>query len=353
MTVPSPLYILSAAQISLQAPLTEDWTEWPRRVAGAYVRAWDPRFKALLRPAEARRMSLILKRAAAVSDRALHAAGLACPDAVVTGTGWGCVESTEQFLQALCLQGERLLSPTHFMQSTHNTIGSLMAIRTRCHGYNVTFSHRATSFDCALHDAALLLRGGRATSALVGGHDEVTPDYYTLLRRMGYVGHPGQCPCSETSVALVLSATTRGGALCRLSAWRQRHRPTPDEWAATVGEMLEQQGLTPDRVDLLVTGHNGFAPNDRPYDRLAATLFPRTPQFRYKWLFGENYSASAAAVYAAAHLLHRGCLPRALGGNACGAAPLHSVLVLNHAESSDFSCFLLQPAAADSPGPSR
>lgn len=347
-----PLYILSAEQISLQRPLSQEWMERPRYIASPYARAWDPAFKDLLRPGEGRRMSRILKRAAAVSDRALRAAGEICPEAIVTGTGWGCVESTEQFLQALCRQGERLLSPTHFMQSTHNTIGSLVAIRTGCHGYNVTFSHRAVSFDCALHNAALLLRSGQTDNVLAAAHDEVTPDLYILLRRMGYVGHEGQCPCSETSVALFLSASEPRPrqALCRLSGWGMAHRPAAGDWAEAVCTTLSGQRLRPEDIDLLVTGHNGFAPNDAPYDHLAKTLFPHTPQFRYKWLFGENYSTSAAGVYAAAHLLRRGHMPHALGGDGFSRPRLGSVLILNHTDASDFSCFLLQATSCRAHG---
>lgn len=342
MTLPAPLYILSAEQISPQRPLCQDWTCCPRYPGGTYCRSDDPDFRRLLRPAEARRMGRLLKRAAAVSDRALAAAGADCPDAIVTGTGWGCVESTEQFLQDLCTRGEHLLSPTHFMQSTHNTVSALLAIRTHCHGYNATFTHGAVSFDCALHDAALLLREGSAGLALVGGHDEVTPDYRVLLRRMGYAGLAGQCPCCETSVALTLSATPRRAPLCRLDDLCLRHRPAPEEWADAVGRMLGRCGKEPADVDLLICGHNGLPDNDRPYDGLARRLFPHTPQLRYKRLFGENFIVSAASVYAAAHLLRRATLPPVLGGGAPQGTPLRTVLVVNHSGGADFSAILLE-----------
>lgn len=342
MTPPAPLYILSAEQISLQRPLCQDWTCSPRYPDGTYRRADDPDFRRLLRPAEARRMGRLLKRAAAVSDSALAAAKVDCPDAIVTGTGWGCVESTEQFLQALCTRGEQLLSPTHFMQSTHNTVSALLAIRTHCHGYNATFTHGAVSFDCALYDAALLLQERKAGIALVGGHDEVTPDYRVLLRRMGYAGLAGQCPCSETSVALTLSATPRETTLCRMDGLCLRHRPTPREWADAVSRMLERCGKRPADVDLLVCGHNGLPDNDWPYDELARHLFPQAPQLRYKRLFGENFSVSAAGVYAAAHLLRRATLPPVLAGGAFPSTPLQTALVVNHSCGADFSAILLE-----------
>ncbi|EKC77379.1 hypothetical protein LEA_04207, partial [human gut metagenome] len=37
------------------------------------------------------------------------------------------MENTERILEPLCRDGEQMLSPTHFMQSTHNTIAALLA----------------------------------------------------------------------------------------------------------------------------------------------------------------------------------------------------------------------------------
>ena len=45
--------------------------------------------------------------------------------------------------------GENCLKPSLFMQSTHNTIGSLIGIVLKCHGYNNTYSHEGISFESA------------------------------------------------------------------------------------------------------------------------------------------------------------------------------------------------------------
>ena len=84
----------------------------------------------------------------------------------------GCVTDTERFLRQLVEQGEEFLSPTHFIHSTHNTLAGLVAIHTKSHGYNTTFSQGDASYDHALRDAYLLLSQGHADNALVGAHDE-------------------------------------------------------------------------------------------------------------------------------------------------------------------------------------
>ena len=79
-------------------------------------------------PMAARRMKGMLKRALVTSLVALNRAGNPLPDAIITGTGLGCVEETLAFLNEIYRNGEQLLKPTCFMNSTHNTIGSLIAI---------------------------------------------------------------------------------------------------------------------------------------------------------------------------------------------------------------------------------
>ena len=198
------IYIRSAAQISVQKPLCEDWMTDPIPHSGEYLRSQDPDFKQFLNPMQARRMGLILKRAIAVSLTALKDAGIECPDAIFTGTGLGCMENTENFLSALCRDGEEMRPPTYFMMSTHNTISSAVAILLRCHGYNCTYSQKDISFESALLDAFIQLQAGRMGNALVGSHDETTPDTYRLLRGAGYFDDT--VTAAEASSAFVLSA---------------------------------------------------------------------------------------------------------------------------------------------------
>ena len=222
------IYIRSAAQISVQKPLCEDWMTDPVRLSGEYLRSQDPDFKQFLNPMQARRMGLILKRAIAVSLTALKDAGIECPDAIFTGTGLGCMENTEYFLSAMCRDGEEMLPPTYFMMSTHNTISSAVAILLRCHGYNCTYSQKDISFESALLDAFIQLQAGRMGNALVGSHDETTPDTYRLLRGAGYFDDT--VTAAEASSAFVLSADSGSlslskGPLCELADVQILHSP--------------------------------------------------------------------------------------------------------------------------------
>lgn len=138
-----------------------------------------------VKPLEARRMGKIMKSSLLSSLKAMEQAGIEKPDAIITATALGCLENSERLLNQLQEEGEVMLKPTYFMQSTHNTIGSGIAIFTKCHGYNVTYTHGKDSLEWALRDARMLLKSGKAKSVLVGLHDETTPLYRSLMQRVG------------------------------------------------------------------------------------------------------------------------------------------------------------------------
>lgn len=335
------VYIKSAKQISAQQPLSESWMTEPQALEGPYVRCQDPSFRQWLSPMESRRLGRLLKRAIVTATEAMRAAAdgntdagslpAALPDAIITGTGLGCIENTELLLDQMCREGDVTLKPTNFMQSTHNTIGSLIAINTRCHGYNSTYSHKAVSFDSALLDAFMQLRLADISTALVTGNDEMTPSYFTILQRAAYIGQPGQVPASEASVAMML--TTGGdGALCELSDVQL-------VFSSAAGAVPR---VCLPSVDAILVGTNGSAANDSIYDALVAHL-PAAPLLHYKHLFGEGYSASALGLYAAVHIIAKGEAPAFMRCDGIGAPlPVGSLLFVNHSDATCFSYITLR-----------
>lgn len=153
-----------------------------------------------VKPMEARRMGKIMKSSLLSSLEALEKAGIATPDAIITGTTYGCLENSEKLLVQLKEEGEEMLKPTYFMQSTHNTIGSNIAMRLGCHGYNVTYTQGADSLQWAIRDARMLLKSGQCKTVLVGCHDETTPLFASLLQN-----HGGESQPPVKSIAIVLT----------------------------------------------------------------------------------------------------------------------------------------------------
>lgn len=141
--------------------------------------------KEFVSPMESRRMGKLMKAAHLASFRALKEAGIECPDAIITATSRGMLEISMQFLEDIAANGEELLKPTLFMQSTHNTLSSAIAIRTGCHGYNITYSHGDDSMKWAMRDAERLIATGKAETVLVGSFDESTPVFTEFAIRAG------------------------------------------------------------------------------------------------------------------------------------------------------------------------
>ena len=259
------IYLLSATQISAQEPLSEAWIDNPIPLIEPLTRSREADYKQFIPPLEARRMGLILKRAIATARTASAQAGIDIPEAIITGTGLGCIENTEIFLDALCRQGEDQMMPTRFMQSTHNTISSIVAINLHAHGYNATYAHNTVSFQSALLDSMLQLRRGAINNALVCAHDEMTHSYHALLCKGGYLKDKYATECA---VSMMLSTENNGHALCEVADMRILYRPTEAEKQQALHAMGD--------VQRHISTEN---------------------------IFGTNYTTSALDLYAAAHLM--------------------------------------------------
>ena len=336
------LYVLSAKQVSIQQPLDESWMQDPITYAEPYVRSIDPSFKDYVSPIEARRMGKILKRALATSKEAIKASGLESVDAIVTGTGYGCIENTEFFLDALSNEGEQLLKPTYFMQSTHNTISSLVAIQTKNHGYNATYAHKGISFDSALQDAWMQFRLGKIDSALVGGHDEMTPTFYKILRKGGVMGLDDEM-CGEAAVSVVLGRQSEG-ALCRLTGFKMLHQPTMNTLMDSVTTMLQTVGKSLSDIDFVLTGISGNHQSDSEYLSECKTLFGGKTLLKFKHLFGESFTASGIGFYVAAQCLKAGFVPASLFVDQDKITDRRPscILLYNHSDGKNCSLTLLE-----------
>lgn len=283
-------YIISSALISDQLPFSDDWMGAPLRYPDVFAPALDPDFKAFISPSESRRMSRILKRA--VCSALSATGGRKDFDAIIMGTGAGCIENSEKFLFDMVRMGEACLKPTLFMQSTHNTIASQIAILMGCHGYNMTYTQDGVSFESALLDGFMQISEGDADSVLVGSHDEATPLYAEALRR----NHPRWGLVSEVSLSMVLSSVPREGC-CSVEWVKILNEPTEKELrAAVLGE----------RADVIVSE-------------------------KYKEIFGQGYSASAVGVYVGMKILEYQRVPSYMAVSGQEGTPLRDVLILNRA----------------------
>ena len=303
------VYIQAAEQISIQNPLSEAWIEQPIVYHEPFVKAVNPAFREYIAPNEARRMGNIMKRAIVTSLKVLKETGINHPDAIITGTSIGSLNYTEKFLDDLVENGEESLSPTYFMQTTHNTVSSAISIYTANHSYNTTYSHGGISFELALKDAWMQLNLGQISNALVGGHDEMVESYYELLRKTGYVGVEGMVPCGECAMSMMLNKQVSPNNLCELAGVSIFRMKSVQNIRKQLEALVEKANIKVETIQMVMTGVNGNPENDRLYQPVLDELFPQVEHLQYKQLFGENYTVSALGLYAAAHLMKKQGMP--------------------------------------------
>ena len=345
-------YIQSAAHISIQQPITDDWFQNPILPAQAYNESLEPDYGKYFSPMAARRMGRLLKRSVATAVEALGQHEI--PDAIITGTGLGCIANTEKFLSAMIDNQEEFLQPTYFMQSTHNTISSQVAQHLKCHGYNCTYSHRGTSFDSSLFDAFLQMHSGDIRSALVGGHDEMTPNYFKMLGKIGYWKDGDISPdtlrkadsqgafSGSCSLNMLLTDHADPDTLCKIEGMEMLYEPDIQDLQAAASRMLQQAGLTVQDLDAVVSGLSGDHDNDAVYNSFTKQMCPEKPVIWYKHIFGESFCASAFGVYAGALCLRHNTIPAHLLYHTSGdISGVKHILVHNHFHNKDHSLILI------------
>lgn len=167
------------------------------------------RLKEFVPPMESRRLCKLLKGALLTSLSALREAGIESPDAIIAGTSYGMLENSEKFLLQMCREGEKELSPTLFMQSTHNTMAGMTAIKTGCHGFNITYTHLSAErvLELCKANAEMLIRQGKAKNVLIGYHNEVTPLLHEMILKL----NGKDLPVGVTSIAMVMEKENEQG----------------------------------------------------------------------------------------------------------------------------------------------
>ncbi len=134
-----------------------------------------PNYRDCISPANMRRMGNAVK----MGVWSALEAGASTDEPIIVGSGMGCLKDSEKFLESL-RGAPDIVSPTPFIQSTHNTASGQIALNLSNHQYNITHVQNGISFEVALMDGMLWINSGQS-AVLVGGVDEKTP----LLSEIG------------------------------------------------------------------------------------------------------------------------------------------------------------------------
>nr|WP_294931468.1 beta-ketoacyl synthase N-terminal-like domain-containing protein [uncultured Flavobacterium sp.] len=313
----------------------------------------SPVYKDYISPAAARRMAKGVKNGIVSSALAMKDANVENVDAIITGTGLGCVEDSEKFLKNILDNNEEFLTPTSFIQSTHNTVGAQIALSLQCKGYNFTYVNGAVSFESALLDAKIQIEGDEANSILVGGIDE-TGDYtMSLFKLAGRIKKENDLPCDilntnstgvvygEGASFFVLENIRKDSTYAEILDVEIKNTLEENEIESEIVAFLKANNLQISDIDAVVFGFDGNITFDSYYKNLSKNAFVQTPQLYYKHMSGEYDTASAFALWMTSKIIKTQEIPEIVKVNSVTKPAYNTILLYNQVNGKNHSFTLL------------
>jgi hypothetical protein len=211
-----------------------------------------------------------------------------------------------------------MLSPTAFIQSTHNTVGAQIALTLQCTNYNNTFVHKACSFESALLDSILLLKDNEAKTVLVGGTDELTDHSFAILKRFNLYK-------SESADSLQLMQSATEGTIAGEGAnfFLLSTEASDKDYAVIDGittlykpananviessiiKFLDAHNVSLSDIDCVVSGKDGDSRGAATHNALENGIFAGKEIVYYKQLTGDYPTAGSFALWLAANVIYR------------------------------------------------
>lgn len=342
-------YINGIGSVGIQ-PLGFDLFQDTPQAIEPRNKAVHPDYKKTINSSMLRRMAPGVKMSLHAAMQAMQEARITQPDAIITGTGLGCLQDSEKFLNAVLDQDEEYLAPTSFIQSTHNAVGAQIALHLGCKAYNFTYVQGASAFESALLDA-WQQSAFQDRQVLVGGVDESAPGFDKLFELAGrYKGLSDQVhfknpvtagvPASEGANFFVLSNQRSNQSYARLLDVHYFNHPRVSAMTE-VDEFLERNGRERSAIDILFLGYNADQQQQHYFDSFAA-LFPTTCHGFYQHISGSFDTASAFGLKAAAEIVRRQRLPESLIYRGIKPQGIETILLINQAQGTDYSFVLLE-----------
>ncbi|WP_456439649.1 beta-ketoacyl synthase N-terminal-like domain-containing protein [Psychroserpens sp.] len=314
----------------------------------------NPNYKDFIPPAQSRRMAKGVKMGVVASKLALKDANLNTVDAIITGTGMGCLKDSEKFLSAIIDNDEQFLTPTSFIQSTHNTVGGQIALGLQCKGYNFTYVHSSISFESAVLDAKLMLENNEANDILVGGVDEIG-EYTSKLHQL--INHIKKEKITTTKLLdsktegtvsseganfFVLSNKKQDFSYAEIIAINTYNTLGDTKISDLAKIFLKEHNLDIEAIDIVILGNNGDITYDGFYNELSSGIFNNIQQVYYKHLCGEFNTASSFGVWLASKILKTQKLPEAVKLNNVKSSSYKTILLYNQYRGENHSLTLLR-----------
>ena len=285
-------YINACSTISHQASFqNKEWVNQLKRLTADSVLV-SPNYKEFVNGGELRRMGKIIRMGIACSKDCVEQSNVSNPDAIIVGTGLGCLTDTEKFLKnTLTIEG--LIPPTAFIQSTHNTIAGQISLALKNHNYNMTHTQNSLSFEHSLMDAMLLLNEDNS-NVLIGSADENIPLMDELANQFGLDNIAGNMTTGASFFMLSDTKTTGSKAKVIDSYTTGLNSISAED---VVESFLKANDLTANDIDLVLFNSNGTI-NVKNVENKINSHF-----YSYEQYCGYYFSNSAFGMHIACEIL--------------------------------------------------
>ncbi len=348
---PTRYYINGLGLISPQNTFDAiEFLNFPREYFNNVLPSVLPDFKSYINPNQLRRLSRMLRIGLSSATICLRNAKVEIPDGIITATGYGFLDDTAKFLTEMYSLGEKHLTPTFFMQSTYNALGGLVALATRCNGYNNTYVSKGFAFETALLDSIMRIDDNPASRLLVGAYDETDAVQYAVNSKAGHYktefvpslklfeSHTRGSLQGEGAAFFLLSGERTDTSWCGLDGLKMMYKPTENEFRDGIREVLQNAGPP----DVVISGVSGDEATDSLLTKVTDVDFADASMLRFKHLCGEFCTASSFAMWMAAKILQTQLLPEvAVVRRAPEGNEIRTVLILNHYYGRNVTALLL------------
>ncbi len=252
----------------------------------------EPDYSQWLNPMQLRRMTKCVRLAIGASQRSWNIDKK--PDSIHIGAALGMISDTLVFLKKLADQDEEMLTPTAFIQSTHNTPSGQIALLMDAHGHNMTFTHKGHSFENAVLDAQLLLNAKNEIESLLGSVDELTQESYDLKEMFGIYNE--HVPAGEGSSFFRISNFKKAESIAYLSHFHFFKESNVLGIVNHLKTYFKKHDLKIKATDYIFLGVTETEHSKKIYQLLQSTFYPNSETQNFKSTFGEFPTCSSIGI---------------------------------------------------------
>jgi len=231
-------------------------------------------------------------------------------DGIIVSSGNGGLGECVQFLDQIIKYDEGTLTPTHFVNSTANSVAGSLALAGNNKGYNATHVGQGFGFEAALLDAMLHFEEGNGSKYLLGNVDEIS-EYNSNIERLR-----AWFKTEETTSETLLKSTTKGSVMGEGSAMFVVSNNSENKLASVLDvgmiqtkniaevqesllDFLQKNNIHESEIDRLILGFNGDGEGDEFYHKILADNFKEQTVLTFKNLVGDYPTVSGFALWLA------------------------------------------------------